>query len=70
MSDCTHQRVTGYTFADNGEPAGLWACIDCRQRFEPLTPINYDRVQSLAVHYHLDYNRFAAALREYLRVSE
>ncbi len=38
MSECTHSIVTQFSFVDDGQPAGLWACR-CGKRFEPLTPL-------------------------------
>lgn len=33
---CKHPTIQTFRFADTGEPAGLWACADCRRKFAPL----------------------------------
>ena len=33
---CNHPTIQTFRFADTGEPAGLWACADCRRKFAPL----------------------------------
>ncbi len=33
---CKHPTIQTVRFADTGEPAGLWACADCRRKFAPL----------------------------------
>jgi hypothetical protein len=35
MSDCQHKLVVRWKTED-GQPVDLWACADCRWRFEPL----------------------------------
>ena len=37
MSACPHRTVIAWTTED-GNPAGLWSCIDCRAKFVPLGP--------------------------------
>lgn len=37
MSECKHLSVVRWYFDDTGECCDLWACTECRQRFEPLT---------------------------------
>lgn len=37
MSDnCKHRNVVTFLFADNGRPAGLWACEYCGHKFVPI----------------------------------
>ena len=35
MNDCEHTHLTTY-FLAGGEPAGLWACAECRHKFVPI----------------------------------
>ena len=39
---CKHLTVIRWMFED-GKPADLWACIDCKHRFEPLKIAQQDR---------------------------
>lgn len=34
---CQHLTITRWVFED-GQPADLWACVECKHRFEPLKP--------------------------------
>lgn len=36
MTDCKHRQISAWTFADDGEAAGMWSCADCGRKFVPL----------------------------------
>jgi hypothetical protein len=37
MSDaCKHPSIRTWRFADDGDTAPLWSCVDCGRRFEPI----------------------------------
>jgi hypothetical protein len=38
MSDCTHDDIVSWRFED-GAPAGMWSCQDCKYRFVPITEL-------------------------------
>jgi len=33
---CKHEHITGFRF-ESGEPADLWACVECRNKFWPAS---------------------------------
>ncbi len=51
---CKHPTIQTFRFADTGEPAGLWACADCRRKFAPLdveSAAEIERLRADAVRY-------------------
>lgn len=36
MSDCKHPRIQTWRFEDSNEVAGLWSCVKCGRKFEPV----------------------------------
>lgn len=34
---CQHWIVTRWQFEDDGSPAPMWTCNDCRRKFEPVS---------------------------------
>ena len=34
---CKHKYIRTWVIEDTGEPAGLWSCVDCGLKFEPIT---------------------------------
>ena len=34
---CRHKQIRTWVFEDTKEPAGLWSCVDCGLKFEPLS---------------------------------
>ena len=38
MSDCEHREIHTWFFND-GAPAGMWSCMDCRHKFVPITEL-------------------------------
>ena len=36
MSNCKHVSLRSWKFEVNGEPAGMWSCVDCGHKFVPL----------------------------------
>ena len=36
MTDCKHWKIRTWVYEDTKEPCGLWSCLDCDRRFEPL----------------------------------
>lgn len=35
---CQHLQIQTWLFED-GQPAGLWSCVECRSKFVPLTEV-------------------------------
>ena len=35
---CRHKQIRTWVFADTKEPSGLWSCVDCGLKFEPIKP--------------------------------
>lgn len=36
MTDCKHRQISAWTFANDGEAAGMWSCDECGRKFVPL----------------------------------
>ena len=34
---CKHHYIRTWVFEDTGQPSGLWSCVDCSLKFEPIT---------------------------------
>lgn len=34
---CKHQQIRTWVYEDTKEPSGLWSCVDCGLKFEPIT---------------------------------
>ena len=34
---CKHQQIRTWVYEDTKEPCGLWSCVDCGLKFEPIT---------------------------------
>ena len=34
---CTHERIKTWLLADTHEPAGMWSCAHCGEKFMPIT---------------------------------
>ena len=34
---CKHYYIRTWVFEDTGQPSGLWSCVDCSLKFEPIT---------------------------------
>ena len=34
---CKHEYIRTWVFEDTKEPSGLWSCVDCGLKFEPIT---------------------------------
>ena len=33
---CQHKQIRTWIFQDSKQPAGMWSCIDCGLKFEPI----------------------------------
>ena len=36
MSKCAHAEIRCWVFEDTRRSAGMWACVDCGRKFEPV----------------------------------
>lgn len=34
---CKHHYIRTWVFEDTEQPSGLWSCVDCSLKFEPIT---------------------------------
>ena len=34
---CGHRQIRTWVFEDTQQPSGLWSCVDCGLKFEPIT---------------------------------
>ena len=35
-ASCAHERIQTWRRTEDGKPAGLWSCVGCSLKFEPL----------------------------------
>lgn len=36
LADCQHTQIRTWFFDDTREPAGMWSCVNCGRKFEPV----------------------------------
>lgn len=45
---CRHKYIRTWVFEDTKEPSGLWSCVDCGLKFEPITqrkPLDWEPIR-------------------------
>ena len=47
---CRHKQIQTWVFEDTKQPSGMWSCVDCGLKFEPLNqrkPLTDEEIDSL-----------------------
>lgn len=50
---CKHEQIMTWVFEDTEEPSGLWSCVDCSLKFEPITQRKPLTLEQLREHWQV-----------------